>query len=448
MRVLVYVCGDHQWYNNHTARYIVDNFAERFRADPRQDPILIGRVRELSQRLSIRANGNASFAEGIRHLPFDPQNDQEGRNAAGHDHKSQLIGQTIERLLNLIHDETLPVADRIKAICLIARRHALIGSGQENEFFRQAIAAVDLAVVGKSELFGCIVQAQALINPALAMPTANLIQDAYLKAEALLEIAKSLALTSPEQARRLFQETVEMANLCEHPITRSDILKKTAQTQAITHLGEANSTFQLAVDAAELSTDAFEGAKALVSIAKAQAMTDPASANKWLDRAIKWSNSAIVLRETRKRVESTAMKEIALMALQTNPERTLGLVVHITNVQDKVEVLLAIAKFHASTENERSEEMIDRAKGVANQIEAAQEKDKALYKIAKAQALINPEQALETVNSIQHQGTKDRALHKIAMAYATINPEQALNAADSIRKKKQYRFIRLYQAQL
>ena len=51
-RIFNYICGDHQWYNNHTARHIVDEFVRESQVGA-QDPILIERVRELAQCLAL-----------------------------------------------------------------------------------------------------------------------------------------------------------------------------------------------------------------------------------------------------------------------------------------------------------------------------------------------------------------------------------------------------------
>lgn len=65
LRVLNYVCGDHQWYNNRTAHHIVERFTEQCNAGHPQDPSLHERVRELYDALLLRANGNVSYAHGI-----------------------------------------------------------------------------------------------------------------------------------------------------------------------------------------------------------------------------------------------------------------------------------------------------------------------------------------------------------------------------------------------
>jgi hypothetical protein len=61
LRVLNFICGDHQWYNNQAAREIVERYANNH---PEQD-VLFQRVLQLYRDLERRANGNVSYAEGM-----------------------------------------------------------------------------------------------------------------------------------------------------------------------------------------------------------------------------------------------------------------------------------------------------------------------------------------------------------------------------------------------
>ena len=65
LRVLNFICGDHQWYDNHTARTIVDQYIELAANNPVREAHLLNRILELAQSLSLRANGNVSCADGL-----------------------------------------------------------------------------------------------------------------------------------------------------------------------------------------------------------------------------------------------------------------------------------------------------------------------------------------------------------------------------------------------
>lgn len=65
LRVLNYICGDHQWYNNRTAVEIINQFNAQGNTGEPQDAFLYDRVQRLYDALLLRANGNESYAEGI-----------------------------------------------------------------------------------------------------------------------------------------------------------------------------------------------------------------------------------------------------------------------------------------------------------------------------------------------------------------------------------------------
>jgi hypothetical protein len=78
-RIINYIFGDHQWYNNHTALQILQGYnlsclmAEE-RHLPPLDGILIQKMTELFDALSLRANNNGPYILGL-HRPILRQNE-------------------------------------------------------------------------------------------------------------------------------------------------------------------------------------------------------------------------------------------------------------------------------------------------------------------------------------------------------------------------------------
>lgn len=497
LRILNYVCGDHQWYDRHTAFLIIDQFNAESRLNPCQDPILIDRIACLAQALSCRSGGNVSFAEEIVPQSLQVVSCQENQERESVETGQYLLFDEIaHRMSGLVNEvdlnDAIGVQSKVSALCLAARRAALMNSRQANDFFQQAIDTANLLQesADKTLALSGVARHQLAIIPELALPTVDLIPHSHQRdemflaivkgqignsvsasfssaariqtketqARAMLEIAKAHVVIDPPLAQMLFRQAVDFASLCENAIRRAETLNHIAQTLANTDSEQAQVIFQKAADAAELSHNPIDKAKELLAIAQAQALTDPDQATQYTLQAVR----AASLEERYIYDRILVMCEAAKFLGLTNSEESTGLFGQATKLANsKIDSQLDRTAIFSLIQKEKAllKLKTDPEQALANSREEMNMSDQleVFLAVVKEQGKTDCEaanltlgQALESANRIFDNERRAEAVYKVVKAQVSINPQQALVIAGGIQicsvKDRAYHKIALARA--
>src|SRR5262249_49760646 len=121
-------------------------------------------------------------------------------------HKDILIDHTIDRILQLInnldHHSVKYTTSLCNSLCIAAQRQGRINPERANELFQQAIEKANQLEHNfiKHDIIADIARFQIMIDPELAIPTADLISDERAKDAVLLAIVEAQALIHSDQA--------------------------------------------------------------------------------------------------------------------------------------------------------------------------------------------------------------------------------------------------------
>lgn len=366
LRILNYVCGDHQWYDNQTAQEIVEQY---FR-DPnsvQENEALHQRVEQLYNALGFRANGNVSYVEGVNRglLPSTTQREEQlpilpvVEVAAQEEDPAFVDNPSRECPLNLVDSQSifegLPPemqSEILKKLDETSLLHLMLtNSTSYNSLKNDPVLYKNL-----------------LIQLALKkmIKNASRIENIQEKENNLVNIIKVLALINPEQA-------FVMANLIQHKCDKVYSLYKITKIQAGRDPQIVNERILQELISINPMPDSVMKEVLFTYIVRTQALVNPELA---LATASQHSPMVIYI----------ALLEIVKRQALTNPEQALS---------------------------------------TAREIQDEGTRALAIYKIAKTQAFTNPEHALRTAREIQNQDVFAKAIHKIAQAQAFTSPEQA-----------------------
>lgn len=509
-RVFNLICGDRQWYDNETARRIVEQYA----ANPQPNTLLDQQVRVLYAAILLRAHGDVSYAHEINPLffqrpephleiplidlirsehilddpihpiPLDgqfgplftripveilvkeilPRCDEESLlhllstckalqyyiKGEPKLYKDLLIQLALKKAMAIANRQ--PIIDKVHVLCEFAKMQVRIHPESANALLQEALEACGLLTdsissspIQKSAGLLLVVSAQALLHPEIAICTANLIQDPSIRENAFASIANAQASTNIEQAISTVDRIsdVHKKSFCLSGIFKLQALtdpeKATTNTNRFISIPRAKDnafreivrTLALAnpnkaIEIAMMIQDDSIKESAFISIVKAYAATN-------LEEAIAFAN----------RIGDPARKDNRLYwivfhhANAHNIEHALTTANLIQDEGYKVHALCEIVKQFASTHPARSEELCQEALNIVHShFEVLRNKDRALFKIVEAQALINTANAQMTAHLIQDSYWKEEALIAIVRAQALISAEPALATANTIQDEK------------
>lgn len=368
LRVINYLFGDHQWYDNRVARQIADNYY----ASPSPNTILDQRVGELCGALALRANGNVSWAEGLQ--MNGPQHIVSEEPALSALHP---LRELVFEKMTVLANENESVSQKATALRKIAKRRVLTDPVQGDEFFRQAKDSI------------------------------SLVEDGSLKCHFLVKCGKDRALTHPEQAYQLFEQAIETANLI------TDIHQKWKMHTMIA-LERASTHAEQALVAADPIQDSFRKDLACEVIVSAQALSDREQA----------LNTANLIQDVK--LKEKAWSHVAKAQASSHPQEALA-VLHLIQKDDtKANAYLGVANEIATAHPELADECIQKASAIIQASYGRNEKHSrlcaALVKVVQAQAAFQPEKALQTAYQISNSIEKSKALSIAAKGLISINP--------------------------
>lgn len=404
LRVFNYLFGDHQWYDNETARQIIRLYLEEL--DQYNDAALSSRVHHLYQELELRANGNVSCTESLNGEALDghlfPRQDLSLIGEARQDESGGRADQVFEAssmvLASLPTEIRLEIFNKLDAESL---RRAFLLNRQTYEFITgeerlyhglqldSAIQKMLRFTIGieeysnRNQALFMLVKAQAMINPEQALQMMDHMEDLYYKRLAVLEVAKAYANVNPMRA-------IALMELYE---------------------GDNDTAFaELAiVQCAE------QPEEALATVSRVQ--QDYYKASALLKMALKQSL-----------ISSDQADEFFRLAAETA-----GL---IPSAGTKAALFSEIAQGWGSVNIDKAKHLFQQAESLASTMppsDCLNTRVRTVENISLAQALINPEGARTTADSIGDAYRKAQTLYEIAKAQASDMPEEALVTARLIQ---------------
>lgn len=453
LRIINYLCGDHQWHNNHTARTLIERYIAQYRLQQQGTP-LHEKICELFDALCLRANEGGSFADGIDASVLRCQEPDQQREVIAHISCEETSAAPeppagfnqhsfLENLFTIIYRCASEINDldhRSDILCEVVRIQASCRTEQALHL-ANTIHNMDK----QAEALAIVYQTMAKTNREEAIASAHQLQNPLCKAQALRKIAKMLVHIDENCAQSLLQEAFTSACSIQDNFVKDEVLSSIAKTQACINpqyaLSTANhiqSTFfkgealyTAAVAIAPLSpeqalitanriTNNFYKNKTLCEIAQVQALSnlEQAFMTAELIQGIDAKDQAYV--------------KIAKALSASNPEQAQAAAGRIQNLQHQVEALCEIAKVQGSTNAPLAHELIEKALFAAAQI-PRDNQSSAFCKIVSAQAMVDIEEAFTTVDLIPFSSKKDHAYYSIFKLQAANNPIEAISRANAIR---------------
>lgn len=386
-------CGDRHWYDNETARRML----ELYLTHPQQPLFLNDQVRQLYDALLLRANGHASYAEGI-HIPLPPNQaprhltelslieTQSGDPAAS----AKYLGASLTTLpLEVLIKEILPKCD-----------------GESLVHLESTCKDLRMCIQGEPSLYRDLMIDLAL-KKALkcqASPTTNI--------SILCEFAKIQAAIHPKQAEALIREALEgYQNLAEDQFLfweKLETLSKIALAQASIHP-------ELAIATAEqIAAEWGDADKVYGSMAKVFAAAN-------IEQAIALTN------RIDKSQKSGILKDLFIMLSFSNPEQAIAYTINtFPDLHERDDVLEAIGRNLVPTD-------LRRAMDIAEMISDILPQNGLRQAIAVALHPSYPEEAAKIVDRLPHPYFRDRFFYHAAIQEAaSTSARQALATAHRI----------------
>lgn len=409
LRIFNYLCGDGQWYNNHSARIVIGQFIAQYTPlQPYSIPVQ-EKIRLLYEALLLRANGNESCAHGISIHALQSQPrltviQDPAEEPASEEAEQNLQHPGNQPSLLLINEETISKPAMLGETNVRPSEQPYRQLMIENTL-KAALRCAENAGNYRVDCLCEIVKMQALINIDDALETAKQLPSNSKCDNALIEIVKIQALTDSEAA------FATADRIHSHALTHDKAICEIAKAQAKSEPSKALITANL-ISSYNIWKDS-----ALLEIVKAQVQTNPqealATASFLQDGAPFSRDKALVVIV---KAQALADTELALNALY-----------RIQDANMKITALCALAKVLASINPIQANELLQEA---LEEAERSHLKNKDLFKIAYAQAFINSTQAMATASLIQQDQYRNRAFNKIAKALALSDPEQAQVSAN------------------
>lgn len=385
LRVFNLACGDQHWYDNQTARHIV----ELYSATPEPNTFLDEQIRQLYNALLLRAHGNVSWAAGIN------TNFLHYHNNAIHTELRLIEEIPLDFPPISLEDEIVceePLASPFPVPPEILIKEILPRCGESLMQLLATCKSLKNSIQGERKLYNNLL-VQLALKKALALASRQNEMDTI---SLLCEFAKIQACTNPEQAKKLLQDAIELSNTLSDPDEpTSSFIVYNSKSRGL-YLAASAAVLvdpEMAIGIAHQIPVQFYKNYALARIAKEQTLKN-------IDEAI-----AIV----------------KTMDSDVNPGPLNSLNAIIVKFILKVQALAA------------PEQALNHAKQLMpNTSDAVIHKDDLLLTIAQQKAFTNLTEAREITSSIPEYIVQAIAYEPIAVALAISNPEEALNMADQI----------------
>jgi hypothetical protein len=292
-------------------------------------------------------------------------------------------------------------------------------------------------------ILGVAAETVAATDPDRAERIAGSITDHERRARKLAEVAVAVAPRDQDRSRRLAHtaasattkeegladvaETLasiypDMAEHIARSITDPEALGNIAKAMAVTSPDRAAGILANAERAARARDhDDIDKALALTEVARAAVVLDPGRAIRLLDEAERAASS-----ETDRRpFKAWALGEIAEVMAAVDPQRAERLAHSISRDERKAQTLHHIVETIATTDP-------DRAELIARSITDQKWKDRALRHLVAAIASTDPDRAERIAQSITDEDSKEYALSEVAAAVAANDPDRAERIAQSL----------------
>lgn len=396
-RAIHFLCCDWTWYNNCTARRIVELYLDGHE----RNPILDQKVRNLYQAICLRANGESSYADS---LPIERINEAEATP---------------------IQTAFVPSEEQASIEILSSDHASDILRDQKNELQRQLFECLQHLVFQSDDYYFCqdlfdFVEENAFIYPEDAKAIAGCIEHNYFR-------EKTRCVFLEARARTNLQEALETID--DIPISNRNTID--ALLNIIQHLEPTHEEqIELLIQKALVRIASWGPpvqVLSLCSFAKVRAQTNEQKAHELCLRALEVAENMTSMDHklyALSKIACTQVKIHSPTAISTI-NRVLMLIESSREDKEKrtCDILPALARID-----------VDRALEIAHGLE--HKKDFAIFQVIRAQAKENPEKAktiLEVENLIEWKAYTQK---KVIEALLPTHSEEALAVADQMTRKE------------
>lgn len=496
LRMIHYLFGDHQWYNNQKARQIVEQFIDQCYAGQPPDALVVAKVQQLFRSLSLRANGNVSYAHGLdlsvsfSHAQVDLEGRGTGNRAIAYVSENTSCVQSIPLMREVLDADAVNssmVQDGLltsveEQNCVVQKKHFLDRAVEKMLDRANYIQTANGITADTQSLILCeMTKIQALSNPELALDTAKRIMFPLYKVEALCGIVHAQAVQNAQQSNQNRQQFIEktIQQAMEIALAINRVQSRSNRSQALCTIFEE----QLFINPAQALTASSFNEKldkrimALCKVAKIYIEMDSEKANMLLEKAFEAANRIAApysraktfckigkiqaltnagtaveyFRQAREEicqvqdlgVRSKMFYLVGKALSSINPDQAVdclqqGIAAanqrHLAthSVQNSF-ILSKIAKVLAPLNGSLSDALFQQVLDFGCAIENATDKVRVLTNLVQCQAPINIETAFAASNLIENSRDRSKAICMIVKSLVFINPEQALETAQSIQ---------------
>lgn len=402
LRILNLICGDRHWYDNQTARLIINLYIEQYTSSLQREVRLHEKICQLYEALQLRASGDETLMQG---LDIGLLLSNQCTTTA------PLIAEGAAAEPGIREEENAQQSVPAASADLQPLRRLFI-----DRVLTKAFSCAETAGKASSVCFYEIAKAQASTNPQEALATVNLMRGARpaMKMQAIIEIALQQAMFDLDQA-------LHTVDLIEDITWKVKALCEMAKVQSSSNSILANALLERAL-ATVSSHNESGNVNLMLEIATAQASINPDHA---LATAILIQNSHL---------KDKALFAIARSLAFSNPEQANTAASLIQEPLHKIKAFCKIAKEQAGNDTVQAESLLRKALEIKDLFIGYEwSKNEALFEIARVQALINHEQAIANADLIENSLLYDRTHFSIIEALACLNPRQALISANLIQ---------------
>jgi hypothetical protein len=404
-RTIHFLCCDWTWYNNSTARQIVELYLDGHE----RNPILDQKVRNLYQAICLRANGELSYGDG---LSIERINEAEAV-------PDQIPVVPSEEV---ILDHTLATLSegQIGAESPAVPASAILRD-QKNELQRQIFELLQNLACPSSDYYFCedlfdFVEKNAFTYPEDAEVIAGYIQDNYFREKMRCVFLEVKARTNLEEALGLINDS-----------SKDTINALFNMIKALEPIHEEQ--IELLIQKALTQVATLEPSEKVLSLchfAKVRAQSNEQKAHELCLDALEVTESMTSMDDKLEALAKVAATQVKIHspAAMSTINKALTLIESCREDKEKktCDILEALAQID-----------VDRALEIAHGLE--NKKGFAIYQVIQAQAKVNPGRAkaiLETENFI---GWKVDAQLAVVKALVPTHPEEALAIADQMKRK-------------
>lgn len=454
LRVMNYICGDHQWYNNNTAHSIVQLYIQQLQSGEAPDPALTERVHQLATALSFRANGNVSFTNSLNTQLLQSSlseiplvGGQLNERLSGEQTQLVQIGSLASLALEKMFINLTNITkhhEKAKTLCEIAKAIAIQDPEQASQMLEEAINTVNRMernTLRSLELYEITLYSMAEMLaskcPQHALTAADHIVSTHWKIKAYTLVAKAQLSSNPELADTIVERAEALISRVDSPKQRAKHYCSFAAMQASRHPEHAEELFLKAYAAIPGCQKKVTKVKMICMVAKAQEGVNPQRAQEY------YAEASEIAERCTDEDRAAAFSYLANAQKNNNPEQArihLRQAIESANQMEDPDAasgrLCLIGEAIEAEQPEQARNLylqaIEKAKIVVIDPDSPDNQNQALCDTAATQALQNPDEALQILPLITSRVMHNEVYSEAAKAYAITNPEQALITANQI----------------